>query len=474
MFRMGEEGAGFRAWINKQSILGAAAVWHSEFHALFAPGTACAYITFLPFRDDHEIVELRIQRSDKAKPSFLTHFVLSDIWRARQLFREMAKALEVETRRGTSPVLVCCDKSVPHHEDELEFVRRLQEVSHEISIAYDFLPLSVEDVLAYQDPHVATMLMPSVSELQHTIHEACKDAVTFCIPPQALARKNARLGLRLLLEALGEIDTLSVPAPAVHQRHTPGKKGTALVLNIMYCDRCVRMGWRVYHDLQKIAAGNVTKAVISLKDLHELIGTLFLYGIDIHKLDAIEVLVPGVVNFCSMNMPSLGDRDSHIVEKIEEAYGIPTSMDNNTNAAAMGCYLLQDECESITLYRHQLGHMNGGQGTVIGGHLVTGRYGMAGEPKLYQRRFRYGLSYSDQVWTVGGLAEISRDVVLASVGTIEPEAVYLSVSTMEDLGAFRAELERRLPKYCIPELHTVDDYRERMYVGGAALSLSRL
>jgi hypothetical protein len=35
-------------------------------------------------------------------------------------------------------------------------------------------------------------------------------------------------------------------------------------------------------------------------------------------------------------------------------------------------------------------------------------------------------------------------------------------------------LERALPKYCIPEVVAIDDYRERMFLGAAALSLERL
>lgn len=465
---MNKLGISFRTWINKQEVMGTTFEWLDPFHARIRPDRLPAYVTFMPARDGNEVVELRIQRSPQARPSFLVHLVLNDEWRAHALFREMAHALEVESKRGPIPVLVCHPDDEPR--DRLAaFVSALSMVERTLSLAFEFRTASVCEALADHSPYAAIMLTPSASAHQREVHKAHEEAVVFCLPAASSAPGDATRALRLMLEALGEIDVL---APEIHlapRTRTPLGRHKVLLLNVMYCDRCVRMGWRVYQGMRRITSGKITKSTLRMEDIEDLMSTLYLYGVDASELDGIAILVPGVVNFCSTNLPSLGDRDQCVHDKLVERYGIPVLIENNTNAAAMGCYLLQDEYENISLYRHQLGHKNGGQGTVMDGRLVAGRYGMAGEPKFYQHRFSYEQCFSDLVWTERGLRSICQNVLLATVGTIEPDALYVAVSTMDDIAPLREELERALPKYCMPDLHMVSDYRERMYLGGAAL-----
>lgn len=477
VFSISSIGESFRSWMSKQSVLGAGIDWLDHYHAVISPGAIVAYVSFVPLFDGHEVVEMRIQRTPQSRPSFITHFILEDEWRARSLFREMAQALATETVRGPIKVLVCGSSRPELESAELAFTERLRQESEHLSVGYEFVLADATSSLVDRKDCVAVLLMPSVAALQHQEHLAHKSAVTFAIPKQALLSQDARATIRLLLEALGEVDTLASPIPPVPPippARMPSTCGEVLVINVMYCDRCVRMGWRVYRNLHKIATGKVTKGLLHFEDMDDLLGTLPLYGVDVQSLDAIELLVPGVVSPCSMNLPSLGDRDYCIAEKVWRKHGIPTFVENNTNAAAYGCYLLQDDYSNVALYRHQLGHMNGGQGTIVAGNVVHGRYGLAGEPKFYQRRFSYGESYSRQVWSAKGIEKICTNVALATIGIVEPDVLYFAVEALEDMESLRANIERSLPKYCAPQIVAIDDYRERMYLGGAALALQSL
>ncbi len=470
---MNELSETFRGWISQETISGAIPAWDGRYHATVALEKAKAFISFLPYKDGCEVVELRIQRSPEATPAFLTHFVLDDRWHARELYHEMARTLEEENRRGAEMVWVCVPNDATITEIDRRFVEGLREVARMTSIAYEFTLSHIEEIPRGKDI-LAIMLAPDASHLHTQVHEDYPHAVTVPLTRSVYTDKRAKKAMRLLLETIGEVDTLGSPSCIVAPKHVPRLQKTVLVLNIMYIDRCALVDYRVFHGMESVVRGQMSKALLSQQDLDDLVKTLFLYGVGIEDLDAVALLVPGVVNYCSMNLPSLGDRDFNIAETLEKRYGIPVYVDNNTNAAAMGCYLLQDEHESLTLYRHQLGHMNGGQGTVIGGRVVFGRYGMAGEPKFYQRRFKYKGHYAEKVWTSAGLAEICRNVLLASVGTISPDVAYVSVNALDDLEDVRKALERALPKYCIPEVVAIDDYRERMFLGAAALSLERL
>ena len=470
---MNELSEAFRSWISQQTVFDVLPIWSGNYHAVLALDRATAYISFLPYKNNEEVVELRIQRLPEAKPTFLTHFVLDDRWRARELYHEMARTLEEENRRGPGKVWICVAPGTQITENDKLLVERLREVARRTSVAYEFT-LSHTDEIPHDEGVFAIMLVPSASHLHRQTYEEHPRAVTFPLPPSVYERANAKKAMSLLLEAIGEVDTLSNTPCIIASKHVPPLQKNVLVLNVMYCDRCVLLEYRVFRGMSCEVRGQMSKAFLSLQDIDDLVRTLFLYGVLIEDLDAIAMLVPGVVNYCSMNLPSLGDRDFSIAEKLEKRYGIPVYVDNNTNAAAMGCYLVQDEHDSLTLYRHQLGHMNGGQGSVIGGRVVFGRYGMAGEPKFYQRRFRYQGHYAEKVWTYTGLAEVCRNVLLASIGTISPDVAYVSVNALDDLEDVRRALEHVLPKYCIPEVVAIDDYRERMFLGAVALALERL
>ena len=470
---MSELGDSYRAWIAKQKFTFAPKQADSM-HFVFASPAAMGYLAFFPCPNGDELVEMRIQRSEHARPSFLTHFMLTDIWHARKLLREMMQTLETENARGPLRILVCDKPGLPPSDEVLQFVSRLRIVAQEPSVTCEFCAIPLDEIPSDDARVAAIVLAPSVGHLQRQTYLEHPDLICIPIPKMAFASLDAHRAFRLLLEALGEIDTLPPSACLVHPARRPTGTKTVLVVNIMYCDRCIRMGFRVFEGMNELTRGKVTKAFLSMDDIFDLLSTLFVYGVPAQSLDAIELLVPGVVNYCSMNLPSLGERDMCIADKIKDRYGIPTFIDNNTNVAAVGCYVMQNEFESISLYRHQLGHMNGGQGTVVGGKMITGLHGIAGEPKLYQRRFCYDEPYNHKVWSSEGLTKICLNVLRASMATIAPEALYISVGALDNLDEIRTGLARTLPKYCEPHIIAVDDYRERMYVGATALCHQRL
>ena len=121
--------------------------------------------------------------------------------------------------------------------------------------------------------------------------------------------------------------------------------------------------------------------VLTLReDLEDIIATLHVKGMSVSDLDAIGVAVPGIVNKGSVAFSGFsGYGDYELGRKIAERYGVKVYVDNNANAAAVGCYVSQSEYDSVTLHTQQVGAMVGGQGTVCNGHLLRGRRGMAGE-----------------------------------------------------------------------------------------------
>ena len=468
MDAMGQE---FRKWIERQHMWGQSLTPLDNSRYTLSTPNAKAHVTLTPLANGQEMVELRIERSHLVNPTYLVRFALKDLPRARDLFREMGKAFAAEVSRGSVTVLICSDRDA-----RVRLLSdKIREAVNDLSLSYDVVLCSAHEAFTRTHDHMAIMLAPGMAHLRKRLTEAHPGSAVFPLPQRVVAEQDARIAIQLLLEAIHEIEAIPVPHNECLLPLRPlARDGRVLVLNIMYGDRCVRMGYRVYDAHRPIAQGIVMKARLSMRDIDDLMESLCLKGVNAASLDAIGICVPGVVNCYSMSLPGLGDRDDNLREIFEKRYGAKTYIDNNTNAAAMGCYLLQAEGDSLTLYRHQLGHKNGGQGTIVGGKLVTGRFCLAGEPKFYQRNFKYTDSYAEAVWSSSGLAEVCRNVLLASIGIISPDVAYLAVSTIDDMDALRKSLERKLPVYCIPELVAIDDYRERMYLGEVALCLERL
>ena len=107
--------------------------------------------------------------------------------------------------------------------------------------------------------------------------------------------------------------------------------------------------------------------------------------------------------------------------------------------------------------------------------------------------FSYSQSYTDALWSDEGMLQIARNVALAGISLISPEAFYFAVDTVDDMDELRRAITSTatnphgecllapngkpllgLPDDLVPSLHVVDDYVERVYLGEMALCLQKL
>lgn len=124
--------------------------------------------------------------------------------------------------------------------------------------------------------------------------------------------------------------------------------------------------------------GCVEKPGRSYCDVKDVLATVRLQGVDPGVLDAIGLALPGVVDGSTVHMVSI-DLGMPDFARLSESLGVPIFVDNNANAAAVGCYVSQDRFENIALHRQPTGYCVGGQGLIVDGRLVRGNHGLAGE-----------------------------------------------------------------------------------------------
>ena len=487
MIRNGEA---FRAWILDQKVQNAMPQMIDDNHVRIDVGSAMAEIIFYPYGNDLEIAEYQITRASDGESIFYLHVLLDNLSRARDLFYQMVEALEDEASHTTSHVLLCCTSAITTS----YFAAKMNEVAHTLSLDYDFTAMSIERALSDDGNYAAVMLAPQASHRRTAMVESHPNALVFEIPGKIYGSYNAAAAMELLTHALRDANTPSTTHGSVRVARDLSNDKRILIITLFVMRNYSRLGYRLYDHGTVATQGAVRKPKLDYRDVEDLLETMDARDVRLSDLDIIGIAVPGVAYHGVVSLPNELDQDYDLGSHIEKSFGIRTSVDNNCNAAAVGCYVGQDKYESVMFYRHEFGHVAGGLGTVIDGTLLKGRRNLAGEPKYYESLFRYDPSYEEMLWSEEGMFQIARNVALTGISLVAPEAFYLAVDTVDDMDELRQALAsdipenndrcilggRRggpllgLPEELIPPLYMVDDYVERVYLGEMALCLQKL
>lgn len=469
---MNEVGTRFREWILSLRVQGAKPVQLDEDRISIELPTATAEVNFYPYEDDKEIVEYRVVRED-GDASFFLHFELDDLQRAQELFGQMEESLAEESSRETTHVLLSCTSALT----TTLFAQRMNEVAQTLGLDYDFCAKPVDEALTTSEPFSAVLLAPQAAHTRKRMMESHPNALVFEIPAKIFGSFDAAGAVRLLMHAFREVSEradVENGLRAVRDLHDDKR---VLTITLFALRDHMRLGYRLYDKGEAVVEGAVRKSMdmsSGYDDIEGLIRGLSVRELDLSTLDAIAIAVPGVTLRGKVSLPGIIVGEYDLGPALFERFGVPVYVDNNCNAAAVGCYVSQDECENLMFYRHAFGHVAGGMGTVIDGKLLKGHGNFAGEPKYFEDHFALDMSYEDTLWSAEGMHELALNVAVASAAVVAPDALYLAVDTIDDASAFHDELARILGRPNAPKVVIVDDYVERVYLGTLALALQKL
>lgn len=466
MQAIGEE---FRSWVRAQRLAGHAVVALDDNRMRAFAGELTAEINIYTFGDEADVVEYQIVRKDE-DPLFFLHFALDDMLRARDLFDQMAKALEEQEGRTTTRVLICCTSALTTS----LFAAKMTEAARTLSLDYEFSAMPVERALVEADEYAAVLLAPQVAHLRSQMMEAHPKLVVFEIPAKVFGSYDAGAALRLVLHAFrDELGGNETEATLRAVRDLSDDRRVLIITLFIMRDHC-RLGYRLYDRGVGVTEGVVRKPYLDFRDIDDLLDTMGLRGVDVSSLDAVGIAVPGVTFRGTVSLPNVFEDDYELGIHLSQRLGIPVYVDNNCNAAAVGCYVSQDEVENLVFYRHAFGHEAGGYGTVIDGTLLKGRHNLAGEPKYFERCFAFDTSFEECVWSADGMHELALNVICAGMALVAPDAVYLAVDTVDDAEEFRNMLREVFEDEYVPAVYVVGDYVERVYLGTLAMTLQKL
>ena len=463
-------GTAFRDWVLAQHVQGATPVAVDHDHIRIETATAVAEVNLYPYEDGREIAEYRISRVSDGEPVFFLHVMLDDLTRAQELFGEMVEALAGEADYRTTKILLCCTSALTTS----MFAAKMNDVAKAIALDYEFTALPIGPALTASDDYAAVLLAPQAGYVRQKMAAAHPDALVFEIPGKIFGSYDAASAVRLLMHAMRETNTADVAPESLKAVRGLTDNHQVLIITLFSMRDYASLGYRIYDRGAVVSQGSVRKPKLDFRDVEDLVETLFARNPAMKDLDAIGIAVPGVTCRGVVTLENFSEEGYDLGRILARRFGIPAYLDNNCNAAAVGCYVSQEKYESLVFFRHAFGHPAGGFGTVIDGKLLKGRGNLAGEPKYYERRFAFDTDFESVVLSESGMHLLAEDVVLSAISLISPEAVYLAVDTIDDGEEFRRSLAKVLGDEYAPPVHIVNDYVERVYLGELAMAMQKL
>lgn len=472
----GSLGTQYRAWIVRHAREGLEISQPDRDHIVLTTDTVRAQVSFYELdANEPEIVELRMQDLEcSCEDLFFLHFELEDEERAEGLFSEMMEVLEQQSKRRTTRVLLCCTSGLT----TTLFAAKLAEAAQSLSLDFQFDALPLEQAIAGGAEYEAILLAPQVGYRRKEVIAAYPDKVVFEIPAKIFGSYDAAAALHLLLGALDEVlyaAREASPDTKIERDIPNGKR--ILVISMVHRLKGARIGYRIYEKDRVVLNGRVHKRRLDYRDIEDVAAGIRMKGYRTCDLDMAGVALPGPVDDGNVSRAGRifsNEGDVNIAESLERELGIPVLVENNANAAAVGCYVTQNAYENIVLHTQRMGSPVGGQGTIVNGRLVRGRAGAAGELGYVARHFDIWPTMRELCWSPEGMCKIITNFVLCNICTVAPEAVYVAVEMLPDMEPLRAELAKTTPEDFIPELIPVDDYHERIMIGQRALCLNWL
>ncbi|MBO7675648.1 MAG: ROK family protein [Atopobiaceae bacterium] len=475
---MNQLGKDFRAYVLGLELEGCDIERVDDTHITLITHEARGEVNFYTFESMPEIVELRILDADCAgEPKFFLHFELTDLARAQELLDEMTSELLKHELYDTTRVLLCCTAGMTTS----LFAAKLTEAAATLSLDYSFEAIPLEQAQAQGGSYDAVLLAPQVGYQRQAVAEAFPSAMVVEIPAKVFASFDVGGALRMLMHLLSdhtvfpEGDGKSLKAA----RELPNDK-RIMVITAINRPRSSWIGWRIYDHGEVVDHGSVTKFSHNVRDVEDLLATLRIKGWDASQMDAIGIAVPGVVNRGTVAIVAQNVTDYELGRTIAKRYGTKVFVDNNANAAAVGCYISQDDYDSVVLHTQQTGFPIGGQGMVVDGHLVKGRKNFAGElGPLFSALFGHYARKQliEMSWSPEGMRKLVAPLLAADATLLAPDAIFVAVDLLDDMDALKQEMAAYFGderEDFVPDLVRVTDYRERIALGELTLCLQKL
>ena len=465
---MAENTFDLRGWIREQPHKGYAANLDDDNHFVLETDFATAEISFYDMSPDPEIVELRIEERATGEARFFLHFHPVDRGHSIQLFHEMIQALLDIGDKQRTEVLLCCTAGMTTS----FFAERLNQVAEAMGLDWGFSAVSVTEAYEHGHDKAAILIAPQIAYQAERVQKVMGAVPVLQIPTALFAAYDAAGCLEWVRDELSAREQTTKKQAAEEPCARNGGDGRFLVVSVHAASGSVTLHHRVYNRGTVVSESRVKKCRLNLADITDVIDTQLCTCKAGGKVDAIGVALPGSLRNGYLHIKAtrevdLTDGSDGFVmgDYLSVRYGVPVILCNNANAAALGWREANPEYDDVTFYSQATGWAMGGQGHVVGGRLVEGSHGNAGEIRLIVNRFSFSNPLHYNAFNPADVLETVGQVLAMDCATFDPEVVALRCDLLPDMREVSDELAKYVPRHLQPKLVHVDDYDECILTG---------
>jgi cellobiose-specific phosphotransferase system component IIB len=420
--------------------------------------------------DDVCVVEMRLERSIDGESAFFLHFELEDFAHAQRFFGEMAAVIKESRQPETRQVLLCCSCGLTTG----FFAMKLDEAANDLGIGYEFSAKSVDEAMRVGSDYAAVLLAPQVGYQRKEVVAALPGTPVIELPGKIFGSYDALAALRLVIDALSGGHGADV-GTSVQLVRDFDKTKRVLALSFIHRVDEPTISYRVLDGGEITVRGQLLQRSFSMREIEDLAATMLVEGYRMSDFDAVGIAIEDLENG-AVAAPVSDDEAARqeMRESLERLWGVPVFFNYNATAAAVGCYMTQDEYENVAFHAQAVGVASGAEGYVVEGHPIIGRGGRSGHLGRIAEGFELSMDLAEAAWRVAGVRELVSRFLANLACTIAPEVIYVWCDLLPDMDDLREELATMIPATAIPKLVDVSDYDECVLVGELALCLTQL
>lgn len=406
-----------------------------------------------------DVVELKTVNQKNQKVTFYLHFELKDLEHAKELFNEMIAAMEgLKKARGIN-VLLCCTSGITTN----YFKSRMAEASEVLELDYTFNAVSYNKLYTHAYEADVILLAPQIGYLEHQVKGILKDKIVLTIPASVFASYDVSRLFIVINEALAnqrkQEDRARIPSQQLAFRNDH----KTVVVCILIQNPDVRICYRVYLHGKVTSYGEVIKELYRLRDLEDMLDVILAREKDV---EYIMICTPGIYDQGHLTFRQPGIINVDVEKMFTERYRCRVLFMNDANAMALGYYGSQKAYDTLSFYFHPKAARTPGIGTIVNGHLMKGRNGLAGEMQFEIRTLSFSANPSTLLETPEGTIEIVSKYLINLIANVDPELIVFSCDMVPDTEELKQVIGKVIPKDYIPPIIKVSDCIEYMFTGG--------
>ncbi len=457
-----------RSWIREQPHKGYVAKLDDDDHFVLETDFATAAVNFYRMDPDPEIVELHIEEKATGEAKFFLHFHPVDRDHSIQLFGEMTQALLAVRSRQRTEVLLCCTAGMTTS----FFAERLNQVAQTMGLDWSFSAVSVTEAYEHGRDKAAILIAPQIAYEAERVQQVMGNVPVLKIPTATFAAYDAAGCLEWVRDELAAREQTAEETSAAELVAQADGDGRFLVIAAHASAGEAVIHHRVYNRGAVVSESRVIKRRLTLADITDVIDTQLCTCKAGGKVDAIGIALPGAVRNGYVNIKSTREvnltdgTDGFVMgDYLSSRYDLPVILCNNANAAALGWQDAHPEYQDVTFYSQATGWAMGGQGHVVGGRLLEGAHGDAGEIRFIVNRFSFSKPLHYNPFNPADVLETVGQVLAMDCATFDPEVVALRCDLLPNMEEVACELDKYVERELQPKLVHVCDYDEHILAG---------